>query len=76
MYLIEVDRVLKPGGYFVWTSPLTNFQGASKDRTKEHKKRGDFVHSFAENLCWEMLSQQDETIIWKKTSKRNCYSSR
>ncbi|KAE8729359.1 putative pectin methyltransferase QUA2 [Hibiscus syriacus] len=22
--LIEVDRVLKPGGYFVWTSPLTN----------------------------------------------------
>ncbi|KAB1199262.1 putative pectin methyltransferase QUA2 [Morella rubra] len=76
MYLIEVDRVLKPGGYFVWTSPLTNFQGASKDRTKEHKKTGDFVHSFAENLCWEMLSQQDETIIWKKTSKRNCYSSR
>ncbi|KAG6705481.1 hypothetical protein I3842_07G181000 [Carya illinoinensis] len=74
IYLIEVDRVLKPGGYFVWTSPDTNFQGVI--RTKEHKKMGKFVHDFAENLCWEMLSQQEETIVWKKTSKRNCYSSR
>ncbi|KAG6698990.1 hypothetical protein I3842_08G047200 [Carya illinoinensis] len=74
IYLIEVDRVLKPGGYFVWTSPLTNFQGVL--RTKERKKMGNFVRDFADKLCWEMLSQQDETIIWKKTSKRNCYNSR
>ncbi|KAJ6730340.1 PECTIN METHYLTRANSFERASE QUA2-RELATED [Salix viminalis] len=25
---------------------------------------------------WWMLSQQDETVVWKKTSKRSCYSSR
>ncbi|XP_059459820.1 probable pectin methyltransferase QUA2 [Corylus avellana] len=74
IYLIEVDRVLKPGGYFVWTSPLTNVQG--RYRTKENQKIGNFVRGFAENLCWEMLSQQDETIVWKKTSKRNCYSLR
>ncbi|XP_041021460.1 probable pectin methyltransferase QUA2 [Juglans microcarpa x Juglans regia] len=74
IYLIEVDRVLKPGGYFVWTSPLTNFQGVL--RTKERKKMGNFVRDFADKLCWEMLSQQDETIVWKKTSKRNCYNSR
>ncbi|XP_018842459.1 probable pectin methyltransferase QUA2 isoform X2 [Juglans regia] len=74
IYLIEVDRVLKPGGYFVWTSPLTNFQGVL--RTKERKKMGNFVRDFADKLCWEMLSQQDETIVWKKTSKRNCYNLR
>ncbi|KAL5777224.1 hypothetical protein ACOSP7_010150 [Xanthoceras sorbifolium] len=72
--LIEVDRVLKPGGYFVWTSPLTNPQGFL--RNKNNKKRWNFVRDFAENLCWELLSQQDETVVWKKTSKKSCYSSR
>ncbi|KAK4274116.1 hypothetical protein QN277_017396 [Acacia crassicarpa] len=68
--LIEADRLLKPGGYFVWTSPLSNA------RSKENQKRWNFVHDFTENICWEMLSQQDETVIWKKTNKRNCYNSR
>lgn len=72
--LIEVDRVLRPGGYFVWTSPLTNAQ--SFLRNKENQKKWNFVHGFAESLCWEMLSQQDETVVWKKTSKKNCYVSR
>ncbi|KAE8728305.1 putative pectin methyltransferase QUA2 [Hibiscus syriacus] len=74
IFFIEVDRVLKPGGYFVWTSPLTNVQ--SFLRNKEKQKRWNFVRDFAENLCWELLSQQDETVLWKKTSKRNCYNSR
>ncbi|XP_028756984.1 probable pectin methyltransferase QUA2 [Neltuma alba] len=68
--LVEADRLLKPGGYFVWTSPLTNA------RNKENQKRWIFIHDFTENLCWEMLSQQDETVVWKKTSNRDCYNSR
>ncbi|XP_057974093.1 probable pectin methyltransferase QUA2 [Malania oleifera] len=72
--LIEVDRVLRPGGYFVWTSPLTNPQGSL--RNKENQKKWTFIRNFAENLCWDMLSQQDETVVWKKTVKRSCYASR
>ncbi|XP_015882237.3 probable pectin methyltransferase QUA2 [Ziziphus jujuba] len=72
--LIEADRVLKPGGYFVWTSPVTNAQTFHRD--KDNQKRWNFVRDFAENLCWEMLSQQDDTVVWKKTSKKSCYSSR
>lgn len=72
--LIEVDRLLRPGGYFVWTSQLTSSQRFL--RKKENQKEWDFVHSFAEKLCWEMLSQQDVTVVWKKTSKKKCYSGR
>ncbi|KAF8411443.1 hypothetical protein HHK36_003993 [Tetracentron sinense] len=72
--LVEVDRVLKPGGYFVWTSPLTNIQRSLHN--KENQMKWNFVRTFAENLCWDMLSQQDETVVWKKTSKRACYASR
>ncbi|KAJ4966690.1 hypothetical protein NE237_018539 [Protea cynaroides] len=74
IFLVEVDRVLKPGGYFVWTSPVTNAHMSI--RNKEYQKKWKFVLNFAENLCWEMLSQQDETVVWKKTSKRSCYASR
>ncbi|GAB2290651.1 Probable pectin methyltransferase qua2 [Dionaea muscipula] len=70
LFLLEVDRVLRPGGYFVWTSPLTNA------RSKENQKRWIFIRDFAVNICWELLSQQDETVVWKKTTKRGCYYSR
>ncbi|PSS19566.1 Pectin methyltransferase [Actinidia chinensis var. chinensis] len=72
--LIEADRILRPGGYFVWTSPVTNSQGSH--RNKENQNRRNFVRNFAESLCWDMLSQQDETVVWKKTSKKSCYGSR
>ncbi|XP_021743549.1 probable pectin methyltransferase QUA2 [Chenopodium quinoa] len=70
LFLLEADRVLRPGGYFVWTSPLTNA------RNKVNQKRWDLVHDYTEKLCWKLLSQQDETVVWKKTAKRNCYFSR
>ncbi|XP_020581662.1 probable pectin methyltransferase QUA2 [Phalaenopsis equestris] len=73
IFLVEVDRLLRPGGYFVWTS-LTNAHRSLRD--KENMKKWTHIRDFAENLCWEMLSQQDETIIWKKTTKKKCYSSR
>lgn len=72
--LVEVDRVLRPGGYFVWTSQLTSSQRFL--RKKENQKEWNFVHGFAKSLCWEMLSQQVDTVVWKKTIKKNCYSAR
>ncbi|KAF9608276.1 hypothetical protein IFM89_008561 [Coptis chinensis] len=73
-FLVEVDRLLRPGGFFVWTSPLTKQQGSA--RKKENHEKWTLVSSFAENLCWDMLSQQDETVVWKKTSEKDCYNSR
>ncbi|KZV28605.1 hypothetical protein F511_11910 [Dorcoceras hygrometricum] len=65
IFLLEVDRLLRPGGFFVWTSPLINFQRSL--RIKVNLKQWNAVRSLAENLCWEMLPQQDETAVWKKT---------
>lgn len=75
IFLVEVDRVLKPGGYFVWTLSLMNTQKKSL-HDMENRKKLAFVSDFAENLCWNLLSQQDETVVWRKTNRKNCYASR
>ena len=73
IFLVEVDRLLRPGGYFVWTS-VTNTHRSLRD--KKNQKKWTQIRDFAESLCWDMLSQQEETIVWKKTSTKKCYSSR
>ncbi|KAK7317940.1 hypothetical protein RJT34_02583 [Clitoria ternatea] len=72
-FLIEVDRVLKPGGYFVLTSPTSRRQGSSRE-----KKRimSNPIEGLTQQLCWTLLAQQDETFIWQKTADVGCYASR
>ncbi|XP_031399830.1 probable methyltransferase PMT5 isoform X2 [Punica granatum] len=74
MLLLEVDRVLKPGGYFVLTSPSLKSNGSSVNM----KKRIMFtpLETITQEICWTLLAQQDETFIWQKTSDVQCYSSR
>jgi hypothetical protein len=70
MLLIEVDRVLKPGGYFVLTSPASNPHGSSLST----KKRSTLtpIDEFTEEICWNLIAQQDETFIWQKTVDVHC----
>ncbi|KAL2349170.1 hypothetical protein Fmac_003170 [Flemingia macrophylla] len=74
MFHIEVDRVLKPGGYFVLTSPTSTSQGSSS----QMKRRNMLLpkEELTQQLCWTLLAQQDETFIWQKTADVNCYASR
>ncbi|XP_034691444.1 probable methyltransferase PMT5 isoform X2 [Vitis riparia] len=74
MFLIEVDRVLKPGGYFVLTSPTSKPRGSSSST-----KKGSMltpIEELTQRICWSLLAQQDETLIWQKTMDVHCYTSR
>ncbi|KAK7368337.1 hypothetical protein VNO80_10362 [Phaseolus coccineus] len=73
LFLVEVDRVLKPGGYFVLTSPTKRPQGSSR------VKKGimsNAIEGLTQQLCWTLLAQQDETFVWQKTTDVDCYASR
>ena len=74
MFLIEVDRLLKPGGYFVLTSPTSKPYGSATG-TKKRNMLTPLVE-FTEKICWSLIAQQDETLIWQKTVDSHCYSSR
>ncbi|XP_018461843.1 probable methyltransferase PMT5 isoform X3 [Raphanus sativus] len=73
MLLLEVDRVLKPGGYFVLTSPTNKAQGNLPDTKKTSISTR--VDELSKKICWSLTGQQDEMFLWQKTSDSNCYSS-
>ncbi|XP_043703970.1 probable methyltransferase PMT5 [Telopea speciosissima] len=72
-FLIEVDRILRPGGYFVLTSPTSKLQGGSLS-TKGFTLTP--IAEFTQKICWSLLAQQEETFVWQKTSDVHCYASR
>ncbi|XP_010527955.1 PREDICTED: probable methyltransferase PMT5 [Tarenaya hassleriana] len=74
MLLLEVDRLLKPGGYFVLTSLTSQSQGNLPSTKKPSISTR--VEEFSKNICWSLTAQQDETFLWQKTADSNCYSSR
>ncbi|KAL2559437.1 putative methyltransferase PMT5 [Forsythia ovata] len=73
IFLIEVDRVLKPGGYFVLTSPRSRKEGSSTG-SKQGSMSTPF-EEFTQKICWNFLAQQEDTFIWQKTADAHCYIS-
>ncbi|KAE8683027.1 putative methyltransferase PMT5 [Hibiscus syriacus] len=74
MFLMEIDRLLKPGGYFVLTSPTSKPRGSSTSTKKRNKLTP--LEQFTEKICWSLIAQQDDTFIWQKTADAHCYSSK
>ncbi|XP_074588006.1 putative methyltransferase PMT2 [Curcuma longa] len=69
IYLKEVDRVLRPGGYWVLSGPPINWkvnyqawQRKKEDLEEEQRK----IEEIAELLCWEKVSEKSEIAIWRK----------
>lgn len=76
MFLLEVDRVLKPGGYFVLTSSASQPYGSTLSMKESMSTETSPMEELTEKICWTLLAQKYETSIWQKTVDSNCYTSR
>ncbi|CAK9145757.1 unnamed protein product [Ilex paraguariensis] len=80
LYLIEVDRILRPGGHWVLSGPPINWEKHWKgwERTREDlKAEQDGIESLARSLCWKKLAQKEDLAIWKKpTNHMHCKINR
>nr|XP_016490431.1 PREDICTED: probable methyltransferase PMT2 [Nicotiana tabacum] len=67
--MMEVDRVLRPGGYWVLSGPPINWKTNYKawQRPKEElQEEQRKIEDIAKRLCWEKKSEKGETAIWQK----------
>ncbi|KAL2510124.1 putative methyltransferase PMT2 [Forsythia ovata] len=79
IYMKEVDRVLRPGGYWVLSGPpinwKTNYKAWQRPREELQEEQRQ-IEETAKVLCWEKKSEKGETAIWqKKTDAVSCRAS-
>ncbi|KAK7346811.1 hypothetical protein VNO80_21334 [Phaseolus coccineus] len=69
VYLMEVDRVLRPGGYWILSGPPINWKTYYQTwkRSKEDLKAEQTkIEELAESLCWEKKYEKGDIAIWRK----------
>lgn len=58
LYLMEIDRLLRPGGYWVLSGPPINWKAkytVSDGTTKDPKKELTRLENLAAQLCWRKI---------------------
>ncbi|XP_038692171.1 probable methyltransferase PMT2 [Tripterygium wilfordii] len=78
LYMFEVDRVLRPGGYWVLSGPPINWKNnykawqRPKDELQEEQRK---IEETAKLLCWEKKSEKGEIAIWQKSANGDSCST-
>ncbi|KAK4798032.1 hypothetical protein SAY86_030358 [Trapa natans] len=68
--LLELDRLLRPGGYFVLSSP----EAYAND--PENRRIWNSMYDLLRRMCWRVVSKRDQTVIWAKPLSNSCYMKR
>lgn len=71
--MMEIDRVLRPGGYWILSGPPINWRNnyqawqRPKEDLEEEQRN---IEDIAKSLCWEKKHELDEIAIWRKGTKK------
>ncbi|CAL1396337.1 unnamed protein product [Linum trigynum] len=68
--LLELDRVLRPGGYFAYSSPEAYAQDEEDLRIWKE------MSALVERMCWRIAAKRNQTVIWQKPLTNDCYMQR
>ncbi|XP_022993804.1 probable methyltransferase PMT9 [Cucurbita maxima] len=68
--LLELDRLLRPGGYFAYSSP----EAYAQDPV--NRMIGTAMHDILKRMCWKAVAKKDQTVIWAKPVTNSCYLKR
>ncbi|OIT38581.1 PREDICTED: probable methyltransferase PMT11 [Nicotiana attenuata] len=68
--LLEVNRILRAGGYFVWAAqPVYKHEAALEEQWEE-------MVNLTTRLCWKLVKKEGYIAIWQKPLNNSCYLSR
>ncbi|GAB2224373.1 hypothetical protein Droror1_Dr00005128 [Drosera rotundifolia] len=68
--LLEVNRLLRAGGYFVWAAqPVYKHEENLQEQWKE-------MENLSSRICWELVKKEGYIAIWQKPLNNSCYLSR
>jgi hypothetical protein len=69
LYLREIDRILRPGGFWVLSGPPINWRVNYKAWQTEAtvlEKEQNSLEELAMEMCWEKVAEGGQIAIWQK----------
>nr|CAD1842044.1 unnamed protein product [Ananas comosus var. bracteatus] len=76
MLLLELNRLLRPGGYFVWSATPVY------QKLPEDVEIWKAMSALTKSMCWEMVNKTKDSVnqvglaIFRKPSNNDCYEKR
>ncbi|KAI7735080.1 hypothetical protein M8C21_004949, partial [Ambrosia artemisiifolia] len=68
--LLEVNRLLRAGGYFVWAAqPVYKHEPLLEQQWEE-------MMNLTNRLCWNLMKKEGYVAIWQKPLDNSCYLNR
>ncbi|OAY55563.1 probable methyltransferase PMT3 [Manihot esculenta] len=68
--LLELDRLLRPGGYFAYSSPEAYAQDDEDLRIWRE------MSALVGRMCWKIAAKRNQTVIWQKPLTNDCFMER
>ncbi|GAB4834817.1 Probable methyltransferase PMT21 [Ancistrocladus abbreviatus] len=76
IYLMEIHRILRPGGFWVLSGPPVNYENRWRGwNTTMEDQKADYekLQELLTSMCFKLYDKKDDIAIWQKTSDDSCY---
>ncbi|CAN6461325.1 unnamed protein product [Victoria cruziana] len=76
IYLLEIHRILRPGGFWVLSGPPVNYQNRWRGwNTTIEEQKDDYnrLQNLLTKMCFKQYSKKDDIAVWQKTTDNSCY---
>ncbi|KAL0371959.1 UNVERIFIED_CONTAM: putative methyltransferase PMT20 [Sesamum calycinum] len=76
VYLLEIHRILRPGGFWVLSGPPVNYERRWRGwNTTIEVQRADYekLQDLLTSMCFELYNKKGDIAVWQKLSDKSCY---
>ncbi|KAI4327972.1 hypothetical protein L6164_020374 [Bauhinia variegata] len=76
IYLFEIHRILRPGGFWILSGPPVNYERRWRGwNTTVEEQRSDYekLQELLTSLCFKLYKKKDDIAVWQKSPDNSCY---
>ncbi|CAL9069798.1 unnamed protein product [Musa banksii] len=76
IYLLEIHRILRPGGFWVLSGPPVNYENRWRGwntTVEEQKANFDKIKKLLTSMCFKLYQIKDDIAVWQKSVDNSCY---
>ncbi|KAL2547961.1 putative methyltransferase PMT20 [Forsythia ovata] len=76
IYLLEIHRILRPGGFWALSGPPVNYKRRWRGwntTIEEQKSNYEKLQDLLTSMCFKLYNQKGDIAVWQKLSDNSCY---